>query len=163
MVQVAVGLGSNIDRELNLRSATQSLRNLYPRIFFSPVFRSDAVGFDGPYFFNLVGVYDCAVTAHDALGQLHDIEDQLGRRRSAKRFGSRQIDIDLLLYGDSILYDQGMDIPRREILQYAHVLKPLSLALPDHSHPISGRSYRELWGAMSPNQKTLLEPVALRV
>jgi 7,8-dihydro-6-hydroxymethylpterin-pyrophosphokinase len=50
-----------------------------------------------------------------------------------------------------------MDVPRREILKCAHVLKPLSLALPDTCHPVSGRSYHELWCAMAVCQEKLLE------
>ena len=89
--------------------------------------------------------------------QLHDVEACQGRQRTKDNLTSRPIDIDLLLYGDSVLYDQGMDVPRREILKYAHVLKPLSLALPDNCHPVSGRSYHELWRAMSARQEKLLE------
>ena len=89
--------------------------------------------------------------------QLHDVEDCQGRQRTQDSLTSRLIDIDLLLYGDSVLYDQGMDVPRREILKYAHVLKPLSLVLPDVCHPVSGRRYHELWGAMSASQDQLLE------
>jgi 2-amino-4-hydroxy-6-hydroxymethyldihydropteridine diphosphokinase len=89
--------------------------------------------------------------------QLHDVEACQGRQRAKDNLTSRLIDIDLLLYGDSVLYDQGMDVPRREILKYAHVLKPLSLVLPDACHPVSGCSYHELWGAMSVCQDQLLE------
>ena len=95
--------------------------------------------------------------------QLHDVEACQGRQRTQDNLTSRLIDIDLLLYGDSVLYDQGMDVPRREILKYAHVLKPLSLALPDTCHPVSGRSYHELWGEMAVCQEQLLELTDLEV
>ena len=157
MWPVVVSLGSNIERETNLRIAVTHLRTFYPGISFSPVFKSDAVGFNGPYFLNLVGVFDSDHPAHMLVEQLHDVEACQGRQRTQDSLTSRPIDIDLLLYGDSVLYDQGMDVPRREILKYAHVLKPLSLALPDTCHPVSGRSYHELWRAMSVCQEKLLE------
>jgi len=50
MWPVVVSLGSNIERETNLRIAVTHLRTLYPGIFFSPVFKSDAVGFNGRTF-----------------------------------------------------------------------------------------------------------------
>jgi 2-amino-4-hydroxy-6-hydroxymethyldihydropteridine diphosphokinase len=54
-----------------------------------------------------------------------------------------------------------MDVPRQEILEYAHVLKPLSLILPDRRHPVNGSTYRELWDGMAPEHDEKLKPVKL--
>ena len=75
--------------------------------------------------------------------------------------GSREIDIDVLLFGDEILYSQGVNIPRDEILECAHVLKPLSLIWPDRHHPVKGATYRDLWEAMSRDQRESLSLVVL--
>ena len=57
MPEVAVSLGANIDRESNIRAAVSGLIAFYPGALFSPVFESKAVGFEGPDFFNLAGIF----------------------------------------------------------------------------------------------------------
>ena len=161
MPEVAVSLGANIDRESNIRAAVNSLIAFYPGALFSPVFESKAVGFEGPDFFNLAGIFYSDLEAPDLVSQLRGIETQLGRTRDGNALGSREMDIDLLLYGDQILYAQGMDIPRQEILECAHVLKPLSLVWPDRRHPVKGSTYQELWKAMALDHYGKLKPVWL--
>lgn len=164
MAQVVIGLGSNINREYFLCSAVSILREMYPSIRFSEVFKSKAIGFEGPDFFNFVGIYQCQLSALDIINQLHDIEDQLGRKRKVDTtFCSREIDIDLLLYDDLILYDQGLDIPRKEILKFPHVLYPLSLLVPEMTHPVNGLKYGALWEKMAENNVDNLCLVNLKV
>ena len=122
MPEVAVSLGANIDRESNIRAAVRNLIAFYPDALFSPVFESKAVGFEGPDFFNLAGIFYSDLEAPDLVTQLREIEAKLGRTRDGSVMGSREMDIDLLLYGDQILYAQGIDVPRHEILECAHVL-----------------------------------------
>ena len=161
MPEVAVSLGANIDRESNIRAAVNSLIAFYPGAFFSPVFESKAVGFEGPDFFNLAGIFYSDLEAPDLVTQLREIEAKLGRTRDGSVMGSREMDIDLLLYGDQILYAQGIDVPRHEILECAHVLKPLSLIWPDQRHPVNGLTYSELWRAMAPAHAEKLRTVTL--
>ena len=161
MPEVAVSLGANIDRESNIRAAVRSLIAFYPGALFSPVFESKAVGFEGPDFFNLAGIFYSDFEAPDLVTQLREIEAKLGRTRDGSVMGSREMDIDLLLYGDQILYAQGIDVPRHEILECAHVLKPLSLIWPDQRHPVNGLTYSELWRAMAPAHAEKLRQVTL--
>lgn len=161
MPEVAVSLGANIDRESNIRAAVSGLIAFYPGALFSPVFESKAVGFEGPDFFNLAGIFYSDLEAPDLVTQLREIEAKLGRTRDGSVMGSREMDIDLLLYGDQILYAQGIDVPRHEILECAHVLKPLSLIWPDQRHPVNGLTYSELWRAMAPAHAEKLRPVTL--
>jgi len=161
MPEVAVSLGANIDRESNIRAAVSGLIAFYPGALFSPVFESKAVGFEGPDFFNLAGIFYSNLEALDLVTQLREIEAKLGRTRDGSVMGSREMDIDLLLYGDQILYAQGIDVPRHEILECAHVLKPLSLVWPDQCHPVNGLTYSELWRAMAPAHADKLRLVTL--
>ena len=161
MPEVAVSLGANIDRESNIRAAVSGLIAFYPGALFSPVFESKAVGFEGPDFFNLAGIFYSDFEAPDLVTQLREIEAKLGRTRDGSVMGSREMDIDLLLYGDQILYAQGIDVPRHEILECAHVLKPLSLIWPDQRHPVNGLTYSELWRAMAPAHAEKLRQVTL--
>ena len=76
---------------------------------------------------------------------LADIEDAHGRDRSGPRFSSRTLDLDLLLYDDMVLDEQGLKLPREEILKNAYVLWPLAEIAPDLLHPVIGKTYTKLW------------------
>ena len=152
MPEVAVSLGSNLERESNIRAAVRAIKALYPNAVFSAIFESAAVGFEGPWFYNVAAAFETDLEVADLVLQLREIEAQQGRVRISEIMGSRERDIDVLLYGNEILYAQGVNIPRDEILECAHVLKPLSLIWPDRHHPVKGTTYRQLWEAMSWDQ-----------
>ncbi len=76
-----------------------------------------------------------------------EIEEMHGRTRQCKKFSSRTLDIDLLLYGDVVLEEGKLKLPRDEITRYAFVLEPLAEIAPDHKHPVSGQRYADLWAA----------------
>ena len=69
--------------------------------------------------------------------------------------------VDLLLYDDAVLYSEGLDVPREEILEQAYVLKPLSQILPEHRHPVSGERYAALWEEMASAVGEQLKEVTL--
>ena len=161
MPEVAVSLGSNLDRESNICAAVETIKSLYPDAIFSAVFESEAVGFEGPAFYNLAAAFETDLEIAELVLQLREIEAQQGRVRIGESMGSREMDIDVLLYGDEILHSQGVNIPRDEILKCAHVLKPLSLIWPDRHHPVEGATYRQLWEAMSRDQGESLSLVVL--
>lgn len=147
MATVYLGLGSNIDAEKNLRLAVGELRRLFGTLTVSPVYSSAAVGFDGPDFLNLVVAL---ATDTPPLGLLQDIEgihEMAGRSRGPDKFRSRPLDIDLLLYGDTVDPSPPLRLPRRDILEYGFVLRPLADIAPDLVHPVTGRSIGEHWRA----------------
>ena len=125
------------------------------------MFKSEAVGFKGPYFLNLAATYQSDLGIEDVSSELHRIEDRLGRERSKDEMLSRTIDLDLLLYGDGIFYDDGFDVPRKEILGSAHVLKPLSDILPHMVHPVIGETLGTLWDKTPAPKKALLTEAPL--
>lgn len=145
MPRIWISLGSNIDAETNVRTAVRALRKAFGEALLSPVYRTAAVGFDGPAFLNLVAGFDTDRAPEEVLGILSDIEHRLGRVRGPKRFDSRTIDLDLLTYGDQALNVEGKELPRGEILEYAFVLRPLAEVAPREHHPVDGRTYAELW------------------
>ena len=161
MPEVAVSLGSNLDRESNICAAVETIKSLYPDAIFSAVFESEAVGFQGSAFYNLAAAFETDLEIAELVLQLREIEAQQGRVRIGESMGSREMDIDVLLYGDEILHSQGVNIPRDEILECTHVLKPLSLIWPDRHHPVKGTTYHQLWEAMSRDQGARLSLVVL--
>ena len=138
MPLVAISVGSNLDREHNIERALDSLRLSFGQLRISSVYETAAVGFNGPDFYNLVVAFETDLDVRLLIDRLHDIEVEQGRIRTTQEITSRLIDLDLLLYGDEILYSEGLDIPRREILEYDFVLQPLAELLPDTVYPVSG-------------------------
>jgi len=147
MPWIWLSIGSNIDREANLAAALRALRKRFGPLTLSPVYETEAVGFEGAPFLNLVAGCQSSLSAQQTSAELKQIEAQQGRIREEKKYSSRSIDIDLLTYGDLCSHEEGLQIPRDEILKYAFVLKPLSDVAPRQRHPENGRSYAELWAA----------------
>lgn len=148
MATVFVSIGSNIERERSVRFGVKALDEQFEALVLSPVYETEAVGFAGDDFLNLVASFETRESPQQVMERLHQIEDACGRDRSGPKFSSRTLDIDLLLYGDLDLHDQGMNVPRDEITRYAFVLKPLVDLAPDRLHPQLGQSYAALWQAM---------------
>ncbi|MGH8457707.1 MAG: 2-amino-4-hydroxy-6-hydroxymethyldihydropteridine diphosphokinase [Nevskiales bacterium] len=145
MTAVFVGIGSNVERERRIGEGLTELRTRYGALRVSPVYESAAVGFRGNPFFNLVVNFDCALPAHALVAELHAIELRCGRRADAPKFAPRPLDLDLLLYGDLVIEEAGLQLPRPDILQYGFALKPLADLAPDRRHPQLGLTYAELW------------------
>jgi 2-amino-4-hydroxy-6-hydroxymethyldihydropteridine diphosphokinase len=145
---VTVSLGSNIRPEQNVRKAVAELKRLFIDITISPVYQTEAVGFDGEDFLNLVVSFNTAMPVNQVAVELKEIEDRIGRDRSQPRFSPRLIDLDLLTYDTLVLNQPGLQLPRAEILQNAFVLKPLSDIQGEALHPELQQSYLQLWQQM---------------
>lgn len=152
MPRVWVSVGSNIDRERHIRAAVDDLRGLFGELVVSPVYETQAVGFSGEAFYNLVVGFDSELPPGRLHGLLHAIEARHGRERTGERFSSRTLDLDLLTYGDAVTEEGGKALPRDEILRYAFVLAPLADVAGDERHPQLGESYRSLWQRFAADQ-----------
>lgn len=141
---VFVSIGSNIDRENNIRGGVAVLREHFGELRLSTVYESEAVGFAGDPFYNLAASFETDAAPEEVVAVLRAIEDRFGRMRTGPRFSSRTLDIDLLLYGDAV-FEQPVVIPREEITRNAFVLLPLAELAPDQVHPHTGKTYRRLW------------------
>lgn len=159
MARVYVSIGSNIGREQNIRAGVAELRARFGTLILSSVYESEAVGFDGDSFYNLVAGFDTALAPQQVAEALRVIEEAHGRVRNGPRFSSRTLDIDLLLYDDLILHEGKLEIPRDEITKNAFVLWPLAEIAPQLRHPQRGVSYGALWEAFD-RQSQPLWPVA---
>ena len=145
MATVYLGLGSNIDAGKNLRTAVDALRHRYGELTVSPVYRSAAVGFEGPDFLNLVVALRTEATPSELLDEIERIHAIAGRSRGPDRYMSRPLDIDLLLFDDLVEPAPPLRLPRRDILEYGFVLRPLADIAPDLVHPLTGRPIAEHW------------------
>ncbi len=146
-VDVFVSAGSNIDPEHHLRAACRSIAERFGPLSLSSVYRTTAVGFDGDDFLNLVLSFSTVLDVRAVKAALDEIEARAGRRRGDSSFAPRTLDLDLLLYGDAVLDEPGLRVPRADILDYAFVLAPIAELQPGLRHPVDGRSMSELWAA----------------
>lgn len=145
MAQVFLGLGSNIDKNHNLASALQVLGQAFELVQVSDVYRSQAVGFDGADFFNLVVEIATELSVADLSQQLKAIEAEHGRCRGEEKFSARTLDIDILTYDQCVGVIDEVELPRDEIEKYAFVLRPLAEIAGQQLHPQLGLSYEQMW------------------
>ena len=140
-----LSLGSNTNAEFHICAALRALNATFSGCRLSPVYRSRAVGFEGEDFINLVAAIETHLSPIELRQYLRDMEDRYGRDRTTPKFSDRTLDIDILMYGDLVLESPELKLPRPEILKFAHVLKPLADLVPNHLHPVEGKTMMKLW------------------
>jgi 2-amino-4-hydroxy-6-hydroxymethyldihydropteridine diphosphokinase len=145
LTQVYLGLGSNIDPETNLRLAIAELRRHYGELVISNTYQNAAVGFEGEDFLNLVVGFDTNERPLEIQQRIEAIHTLSGRQRGGARFASRPLDIDLLLYGDLVIDEPPLHLPRSDVLDYDFVLRPLAEIAPELVHPVTGRTMLDHW------------------
>lgn len=155
MSEIFLGLGSNMNREANIRFALDTLQEIFGKFECSPVYESESVGFAGTNFYNLVVKIESSTGVVDLGNTLRKIEDDAGRDRSKPKFSPRTLDIDILLVDNLVGNFEGIVLPRDEILKNAFVLLPLSELAPDLVHPIAGESYLKLWNNFDKEKQKL--------
>ncbi len=144
MTACYVSVGSNIDKEKNIEVALCSLRETFGKLTISPIYETAAMGFDGDDFLNLVVGFETNLSAHAVFETLREMEFKQGRLPNSQKFSPRYLDLDLLLYGDAIIDDGILKLPRADIEKYHFVLRPLTDVAPDLIHPVLKKSYREM-------------------
>ncbi len=140
-----ISIGSNIDKEIHIPASISALTKLYGPLTLSSVYESESVGFSGDAFYNLVVGFNSELDVKQIVEQLREIELVNGRNRDCKKFSARTLDLDLVLYGDLVINEGRIQIPRDEIERYAFVLEPLAEIAGHLRHPVSGIRYSELW------------------
>lgn len=145
MHTIYISVGSNIDPRRHVELAISELSQYFTNLEQSSLYESQAVGFDGDNFINLVVKADTDMPIHQVVDNLHAIEAHYGRDRHGPKFSSRTLDLDLLLYDDVTCKTDGIHVPREEILYNAFVLFPLAELAPDLIHPTENKSMAQLW------------------
>jgi len=145
MARIYLGLGSNIEPARHLAAGLDALQELLGELRCSSVYRSEAVGFAGADFLNMVVGTETQLSVAELAPKLRAIEYRYGREPGAPKFSSRSLDIDLLTYDQLSGNIDGQQLPRPEVLFNAFVLAPMAELAATELHPVSQRSYAQLW------------------
>jgi len=145
MARVYISIGSNIEVEKNILSSVKALQKVFGELDISNVYETEAVGFTGDNFHNLVVGLDTNLTPLEISNILREIETDHDRTRGKEKFESRTLDLDQLLYGDLVMQMEGVNVPHADILRYNFVLKPLTELAGDLQHPEEEKTMHEIW------------------
>jgi len=148
---VYIGLGSNLgDREANLRTAREQiaapdLRVLRESSIYETAPRDIE---DQPWFLNQVIECETDLFPRQLLARLKKIERAMGRKHRIAK-GPREIDLDILLYGDAVVKSPELEVPHPRLSERRFVLEPLAELAPDKKHPGTRRTVREMLAGVS--------------
>lgn len=143
---VYLGLGSNVgDSEALLHSALQRLNGPDLKLLrVSSLYETEPVGLrEQRWFLNLVAEFETELFPKQLLHRVGKVERELGRQRTVRN-GPRTIDIDILLYGNSVVSTAGLEIPHPRYRERRFTLAPLTELNPELRDPVTRRSMAEM-------------------
>jgi 2-amino-4-hydroxy-6-hydroxymethyldihydropteridine diphosphokinase len=142
---VYLSLGSNVgDRAENLNQAIVRLGALGEVVAVSSFYETEPVEVTNqPFFLNCAVELDTEKTPEQLLAGILELEQDMGRRRVQAK-GPRNIDVDILLFGDFIVDTKDLSIPHPAMHKRRFALEPLAEIAPEARHPVLKRTVREL-------------------
>ncbi len=147
MTRAFIGLGANLgDRVANIRKAIELLGDCkdVEVLRCASLYETEPVGVEAqPWFINTVVEIETKLTPGELFKRCKQIEDQVGRSHKG-RWGPREIDVDLLLFGDVIVNRDELKIPHPELHKRRFVLVPLCELAASLVHPVLKKSVKEL-------------------
>ena len=154
LTRVYLSLGSNVgDRAAQLRDAIARLSAFGYVAAESSLYETEPVEFtDQPWFLNCAVAIETGKTPQQLMTAILKIEEDMGRKRTQKK-GPRTIDIDILLFGDTIINSEELTIPHPAMHQRRFVLEPLSEIASQLRHPIFKRTIRQLLATLPKGQE----------
>jgi 2-amino-4-hydroxy-6-hydroxymethyldihydropteridine diphosphokinase len=154
-VTVYLSLGSNLgNRQANLDMALKLLSERMRMGKVSSIYDTEPLGnVNQPRFLNLAAEVSTRLTPEGLLALTKGIERKMGRySRSGE---PRIIDIDIVLYGDTVLDTPDLVIPHPKMAERSFVLMPLAEIAPDLVHPVLKKTIKELNQAIKEKQGVL--------
>jgi len=158
---VYLSLGSNLgDRAANLRTALDKLADMGTVAAVSSFYETEPMELAAqPWFLNCAAKLDTEKMPRQLIAGILALEQSMGRQRRQKN-GPRIIDIDILLFGTSVIDISSLTVPHPKLHQRRFVLEPLAEIAPEARHPVFKRTMRELREALPAGQtvRRIVEP-----
>jgi 2-amino-4-hydroxy-6-hydroxymethyldihydropteridine diphosphokinase len=152
-----IALGSNIEPERYLPRAAAALLALGSHLGSSNVYQNPAIaGSPQPDYLNAALLFHTDLVPLAIRDRLREIEQELGRIRTADKYAPRTIDLDLCLLEDLVLESDGLVLPDPDILSRPHLAVTLSELDPGFIHPVAGETLREIAARLRPQAQLLL-------
>jgi 2-amino-4-hydroxy-6-hydroxymethyldihydropteridine diphosphokinase len=156
-----VAVGGNVEPLKYLDRALTLLEQRFGRIEVSPAYRNAAVGFAGEDFINLVVKLRTDEPVEAVRAALQEIESACDRPGDAPKWAPRTMDLDILLYGDVVRTEPGLNLPRPDLVKRPYMLKPTADLAPELLHPTLRRPMRELWAALERTEPHAMQIVTI--
>ena len=154
-----IGFGSNIgDRLVHIQNAIQTLSKAEGITLqkISSLYKTDPVGYEAQaQFLNGVAAIQTSLSPLSLLHTLKDIETAVGRQHRI-RWGPREIDLDILIYGDLCLRTEKLILPHPEMHLRSFVLVPLAEIAPNLVHPVFQETIQTILNRLE-NSKSVLK------
>lgn len=156
-MRIFIGIGSNLgDKRKNIERVIEEIKrlNIIKVKKVSNLYETEPVG--GPpqdKFLNGVIEIETSISPKILLALLKTIEEEMGRKPSDVKWGPRQIDLDILLFGDLVIDEFDLKIPHPLMHKRRFVIEPLSEIAPEVIHPVLNKSISELFSALKSNEK----------
>ncbi|MBO8160026.1 MAG: 2-amino-4-hydroxy-6-hydroxymethyldihydropteridine diphosphokinase [Thermosipho sp. (in: Bacteria)] len=144
---IFLGLGSNIgDKEKNLRVALKKLKaNGLRLVNVSSLYITEPYGYvEQDVFYNIVVEIDSNLPYLKLLNLILKIENEMGRKR-LKKWGPRNIDIDILFYGNLVVEMADLKIPHYDFENRDFFIAPMYELSEEFKHPISMKTMRDYY------------------
>lgn len=144
-MMIVLGLGSNKgDRLQNLRKAISALGNVVKNIQCSPIYESNAMlppdaprEWDSKFLNMAIRCEADALTPQQLLISIKTLEGNLGRTKTGY-WGPREIDIDILAFGNEVVQEKNLVVPHKHLLMRDFALIPFADVAADWSYPVHG-------------------------
>jgi 2-amino-4-hydroxy-6-hydroxymethyldihydropteridine diphosphokinase len=149
-VTAAIAVGSSLgDRDAHVAFARNHLTILLDRCRFSSVIETDPVDVPGDpsRFLNAAAVGVTHLGARELMTALHGLERERGRQRSHPN-APRTLDLDLILFGSSIIAESDLIVPHPRFRTRRFVLEPLAEIAPELVDPVTGRRVADLLASL---------------
>lgn len=152
-----IGVGSNIEPEKNIPTAIRMLKAEVNLTSVSTFYRTTPLNCtSSPDFYNGVVAVETDAFPCDLKNVLHKIENALGRVRTSDKNAPRTIDLDIIVYGDSVISEPDITIPDPDVYTRAFLAVPLAELDPDLILPDTGRQIKEVAESLADQRMAVL-------
>ena len=159
--RVFIGIGSKLGKRREHYQKALDLMEDLPNTHIakcSSLYESEPIGDAKNWYLNGAVELETDFDPHKLLSRLQKIEQTMGRKKTAqtKKWASRKIDLDILLFDNYVVDDERLKIPHPEMHQRRFVLLPLSELAPQFTHPHLGSTISQLLAAVKDDKRVFL-------